>query len=113
MDTPIINDVPTSPTQEPKLQAAQMKEIRALGKDLVNAIHDFAINKQGDLSYLVVVGACDYVIKLHRARVAALGAKYTESYIKMEMVAETEKLAVEEPYMDESKPSKIESILTK
>lgn len=93
-----MNSQISKPSQDLKVQKEQAQDIRELGKKFIATIHDFAIEKQKDVSYLVAVGACDYVIKSHRARAQALGDKQTQSFIQLEALAKEMDLKYDEPY---------------
>lgn len=78
---------------------SELKLMQELGRDVLATIHKFADEKKVGLPYGIIVGAFQYVAKLHGQRMQELSDDFT----KLEAAADHLKLNLPEPFTDEIK----------
>lgn len=80
-----------------KGQNAEREMILELGRKFEKTIEDFSIDKQSDISFLVIMGATDYLIKSHKNRMNEVG----QYYLKLKGITNDLGMKVHEPYAND------------
>ena len=78
-------------------QDKEMGQIVELGRIFEKAIDNF-----GGVNAKVVLGACDYIIKIYKERMAAIA----ENYGTLKRVVEQEGIKIREPYVNDGIPAR-------
>ena len=79
---------------EKQYSVEDFKDMQELGKSIINTYHDFCTKKNKEVEWDIFLGAIDYIIKSHRARIE----KLMGSFLTVEGVKGIE---IEEPYSNE------------
>lgn len=87
----------------------ERKMILELGRDIMSTIRAFQVKKKTFIATPVIFGATDYVIKLYKRRLEAIG----NDFFFLEKTVKDSGIEIAEPYYTDRDEKPIGEILTK